>query len=41
MEEKYTLIEKYLAEEMKGEELDNFEKELSSNSDLQEELNLH
>ena len=41
MEEKYTLIEKYLAKEMQGEELDKFEKELSSDSDLQEELNLH
>ena len=41
MEEKYTAIEKYLADEMQGKELDNFEKKLSADSDLQEELNLH
>lgn len=40
-EEKYTLIEKYLAKGMQDEELDNFEKLLLSDSDLQEEVNLH
>ncbi len=41
LEEKYTLIEKYLAEEMQGEELHDFEKKLLNDSDLKEELNLH
>ena len=41
LEEKYTLIEKYLAEEMQGEELKEFEIQLQSDPELKEELNLH
>ncbi len=41
LEEKYTLIEKYLAEEMQGEELENFEAQLQTDVELKEELMLH
>jgi tetratricopeptide (TPR) repeat protein len=41
LEEKYTLIEKYLAEEMQGEELKNFEAQLQTDDKLKEELGLH
>ncbi|MFK8005009.1 MAG: tetratricopeptide repeat protein [Saprospiraceae bacterium] len=41
LEEKYTLIEKYLAKEMQGEELENFETQLQTDHELKEELNLH
>ncbi len=40
-EEKYTLIEKYFAEEMQGEELENFEAQLQTDAELKEELTLH
>ncbi|MFK7770510.1 MAG: tetratricopeptide repeat protein [Saprospiraceae bacterium] len=41
LEEKYTLIEKYLAEEMQGMELEKFEAQLQTDAELKEELNLH
>ncbi|MEM6698220.1 MAG: tetratricopeptide repeat protein [Bacteroidota bacterium] len=40
-QEKYTLIEKYLAEEMRGEELENFEAQLQVDEALRDELELH
>ncbi len=41
LEEKYTLIETYLAGELQGEELNAFEEKLAVDSSLQDELNLH
>lgn len=41
LKEKYTLIEKYLAEEMQGEELEKFETQLQTDGELKEELSLH
>lgn len=40
-EEKYSLIEKYLAQEMQGEELKDFEAKLQTDGELKDELSLH
>lgn len=40
-EEKYTLIEKYLAEELEGKDLTTFEAQLQTDAELKEELTLH
>lgn len=41
VEEKFTLIEKYLAEELQGEALKKFEAQLQTDEQLNEELTLH